>query len=169
MCSFAAEPNPRIPAKFTAVLSQANIGHVAFCRPNAELDELQIIGEPRWLIEAETKKLAAVFVSDDSWRDKSGKGMITMCIPHYDFKIVMGRKDVGVVAMRFCTHCRVAAASVDGEPVRLPTMLEPGFRALSELFNDWFPGWEKITEKNYAVWSQRDRRNRPRDPANDPK
>lgn len=64
LCSFAAEPNPRIPVKITAVLAQANIGHVAFCQPNAELDELQIIGEPRWLTEAEAKRLATVFASD---------------------------------------------------------------------------------------------------------
>lgn len=48
-------------------------------------------------------------------------------------------------------------------------MLEPGFKALSELFNDWFSGWEKITEKNYAAWARRDLKNRPRDPEKDPK
>ncbi|MBL9186341.1 MAG: hypothetical protein JNK23_02565 [Opitutaceae bacterium] len=163
LSSFAAEPKPAVPEKLSAVLSQVNFGHVAFCRPNAYIDELQIIGETRWLTEAEAKKLAAVFNSEGSWRDKSGKGMVSFCIPHYDFKIVLGRKDVGSVAMRFCTGCRVADTRVNGEPVSLPTMLDPGSKALRELFDSWFPGWAKISQGNYAEWARRDRKTRPRD------
>lgn len=163
LVSFAAEPKSAIPDKLSSLLSQVNFGHVAFCRPNADIDELQIIGEPRWLTEAEAKKLAAIFASESSWRDSSGKGLIGFCIPHYDFKIVLGRKDVGAVVMRFCTSCRAANARVNGEPVSLPTMLDPGSKALRELFDHWFPGWAKVSQQNYADWARRDRKTRPRD------
>jgi hypothetical protein len=167
--SVASDSKPAIPEELYALLPQVNYGHVAFCRPNSDIDELQIIGEPRWLTEAEAKKLAAIFASESSWRDKSGKGLIVFCIPHYDFKIVLGRKDVGAVVMRFCTSCRVANARLNGEPVSLPTMLDPGSKALGELFDSWFPGWAKVSQGNYAEWARRDRKTRPRDSGSEPK
>ncbi len=159
----AAERKPPLSEKLTELLAQADFGHVAFCRPNPYIDELQVIGEPRWLREEEARKLAAVFSAESSWRDKDGRGVAVFCIPHYDFKIVLGKKDLGSVVMRFCTSCRVASATLNGEPVGIPTMLKPGTTSLHALFDEWFPDWQAISRRNYAEWAQRDRKTRPRD------
>jgi hypothetical protein len=151
-----------VAADYTVFRNVAQ-GYVAFCRPS-EVDELQVIGEPRRLSTDEAQKLAALLGAEDTWYERLDdgtlRGAISMCIPHYDFKFILASGTTPstssgpVIAIRLCTGCRQAAVIVDGVGIKFPNMQKPGIDALRKMFDEWFPGWAGQTEKNRAAWEK---------------
>jgi hypothetical protein len=135
-----------------AAISSVTWGRIAFCKEST-VDELQVIGEPRTLSKGEAQKLGGLFGAESSYLkrmpDGSYRGSVAMCIPYWNFKIILHEPVKGTfVTIRFCTSCRQVALKLDGEWIKLDNVQDAGFQEMTKLFDDWFPGWKKISENN---------------------
>ena len=81
--------------------------------------------------------------------DGSYQGSVAMCMPYWNFKIILHEPIKGTfVTIRFCTSCRQVALNLDGEWIEMNDVQDSGFQEMAKLFDDWFPGWKEVSEKN---------------------
>jgi hypothetical protein len=150
MLAQAAEPDVEIP-NLQGMIS----GYAAFCRASV-IDELQIIGDPRKLAQHEAEALARIFGSKKSYLVKGPDGeegyLRSMCMPHWDFKFVLGSADKKSVSILYCADCSQAFITIDRRVVRCPDLANTG--ELFRLLEGWFGDWRPIATRNRQSWEQ---------------
>lgn len=144
-------------------------GHVAFCR-STEVDELQVIGQPRQLTPAEADKLAAFLGAEDTWYERRADGQFwsanSFCLPVWDFKFQLsGYSGKPVISIRLCSTCRQVAAMADYRWLELPNLRQEMVEELYRMLDGWFPDWRNRTKQNRQEWSRRARPEERKKPA----
>jgi hypothetical protein len=132
--------------------------YVAQCK-QSEVDELQLVGEPRYLSAKEVRQLTQILNAEESWGHRNADGSFTVlrsgCIPYYDFKYLFYRDGEAVASIRLCTYCQQFYIRRGEDFVGGGMMREEAFNSWRKTLDVWFPGWAEVSEKNRKAWYKR--------------